>query len=67
MNNFIFQLAVFAFIAFSFLLLISVPVVFAYPGASAASFTKTKTTLFSGIGLWFFLVFLIGILNSFVV
>nr|YP_009519225.1 photosystem II protein Z [Caulerpa verticillata]AYC65167.1 photosystem II protein Z [Caulerpa verticillata] len=65
MTNFLFQLAVFAFIAFSFLLLVSVPVVFAYPGGWTQ--TQTKNTLFSGVGIWFFLVFLIGILNSFVV
>ncbi|MFY2490914.1 photosystem II reaction center protein PsbZ [Escherichia coli] len=63
--NFLFQFAVFAFIGFSFLLLISVPVVFAYPGAGG--WTELKTPLFSGLGLWFLLVLVIGILNSFVV
>nr|YP_009514411.1 photosystem II reaction center protein Z [Caulerpa lentillifera]AXG75817.1 photosystem II reaction center protein Z [Caulerpa lentillifera]QKS32323.1 photosystem II reaction center protein Z [Caulerpa lentillifera]QUV75650.1 photosystem II subunit Z [Caulerpa lentillifera] len=63
--NLLFQLAVFAFIGFSFLLLISVPVVFAYPGGWTE--TKLKTPLFSGLGLWFLLVLIIGILNSFVV
>ena len=65
--NLLFQLAVFSFIIFSFLLVIGVPVVFAYGDSSALSWTKNKTTLFTGIGLWFLLVFVVGILNSFVV
>nr|AYC63926.1 photosystem II protein Z [Flabellia petiolata] len=63
--NLLFQLAVFSLIAFSFLLVIGVPVVFA--GSSTLGWTENKTTLFSAIGLWFLLVFLVGILNSFVV
>lgn len=63
--NLFFQLAVFSFIAFSFLLLIGVPVVFA--DSSSLGWNENKTTLFTGIGLWFLLVFAVGILNSFVV
>ena len=65
----LFQFAVFAFIVFSLLLMVGVPVVFAssYPEGEGWNESKNKTTLFSGIGVWFFLVFLIGILNSFVV
>lgn len=59
----IFQLALFAFIVVSFLLVIGVPVVFATPDG----WSENKGTVFSGIGLWFLLVFLVGILNSFVV
>ena len=59
----IFQLTTFAFIALSFLLVISVPVVFALPDG----WTQNKNTVFSGVGLWFFLVFAVGVLNSFVV
>jgi photosystem II PsbZ protein len=59
----LFQLSVFAFIAVSFLLVIGVPVVLATP----EGWTDNKRTLFSGIGLWFLLVFAVGILNSFVV
>nr|YP_009105137.1 Z protein of photosystem II [Edaphochlorella mirabilis]AIT93761.1 Z protein of photosystem II [Edaphochlorella mirabilis] len=59
----IFQLAVFALIGVSFLLTIGVPVAF----ASADGWTQNKGSIFSGVGLWFFLVFAVGILNSFVV
>nr|YP_010502295.1 photosystem II reaction center protein Z [Caulerpa taxifolia]UXC96708.1 photosystem II reaction center protein Z [Caulerpa taxifolia] len=63
--NLLFQFAIFAFIGFSFLLLIGVPVVFASPGGWTEA--KLKTPLFSGLGVWFLLVFIIGIFNSFVV
>ena len=59
----IFQLSLFALIAVSFLLLIGVPVTFASPNG----WTENKGTIFSGVGLWFLLVFTVGILNSFVV
>jgi photosystem II PsbZ protein len=59
----LFQLAVFALIAVSFLLVIGVPVVFATP----EGWVDNKGTVFSVIGLWFLLVFAVGILNSFVV
>lgn len=69
--NLLFQFAVFSFIAFSFLLVIGVPVVLATAQSDAASLewndTQNKTTLFTGIGLWFLLVLTVGILNSFVV
>nr|AIT94595.1 Z protein of photosystem II [Chlorosarcina brevispinosa] len=59
----LFQLALFAFIGLSFLLVIGVPVVFASPDG----WTENKRTVFSGLGLWVLLVFAVGILNSFVV
>ena len=59
----IFQLALFALILVSFLLVIGVPVVFATPDG----WGQNKGTVFSGIGIWFLLVFAVGILNSFVV
>lgn len=59
----IFQLTLFALIAVSFLLVIGVPVAFASPNG----WTQNKGTVFSGLGLWIFLVFAVGILNSFVV
>jgi photosystem II PsbZ protein len=59
----IFQLSLFAFVATSFLLVIAVPVTFASPNG----WVENKGTIFSGVGLWFFLVFAVGILNSFVV
>ena len=59
----LFQLATFSLVAVSFLLVVGVPVAFAYPDG----WSENKKTVFSGIGLWIFLVFLVGILNSFVV
>lgn len=59
----IFQLSVFALISLSFLLVVGVPVAFAYPNG----WSENKGTIFSGVGLWFILVFVVGILNSFVV
>nr|BAR93458.1 photosystem II protein Z [Ceratozamia hildae] len=57
-----FQLAVFALIAISFLLVIGVPVVLASPDGWSSS----KNVLFSGASLWIGSVFLVGILNSFI-
>jgi len=59
----IFQLIVFALIALSFLLVVSVPVAF----AAADGWSQNKSLVLSGTGLWFILVFIVGILNSFVV
>nr|UCS09583.1 photosystem II protein Z [Dictamnus dasycarpus] len=58
--NIAFQLAVFALIATSSILLISVPVVFASPDG----WSSNKNVVFSGTSLWIGLVFLVGILNS---
>jgi photosystem II PsbZ protein len=55
-----FQLAVFALIATSLVLLISVPVVF----ASSDGWSSNKNVVFSGTSLWIGLVFLVAILNS---
>lgn len=55
-----FQLAVFALIATSLILLISVPVVF----ASSDGWSSNKNVVFSGTSLWIGLVFLVAILNS---
>lgn len=55
-----FQLAVFALIATSSILLISVPVVF----ASSDGWSSNKNIVFSGTSLWIGLVFLVAILNS---
>nr|YP_009870702.1 photosystem II protein Z [Medinilla magnifica]QKS31785.1 photosystem II protein Z [Medinilla magnifica] len=55
-----FQLAVFALIATSLILLISVPVVFASPDG----WSSNKNVVFSGTSLWIGLVFLVAILNS---
>nr|YP_010760497.1 photosystem II protein Z [Cuscuta polyanthemos]WEY30504.1 photosystem II protein Z [Cuscuta polyanthemos] len=55
-----FQLVIFSFIVTSFILLISVPVVFASPDG----WSSQKKFLFSGTALWIGLVFLVAILNS---
>jgi len=59
----LFQLALFALVALSFLLIIGVPVVFASP----EGWTENKGVVFSGLGAWMLLVFVVGVLNSFVV
>nr|QXI85272.1 photosystem II protein Z [Gentiana crassuloides] len=56
----VFQLAVFALIIISSILLISVPVVFVSPDG----WLNNKKVIFSGTSLWVGLVFLVGILNS---
>ena len=59
----IFQLATFALIFVSFGLVVGVPVSLALPDG----WSSAKGTVYSGLGLWFALVFLVGILNSFVI
>lgn len=59
----LFQLATFALVALSFLLVVGVPVAFAYP----EGWSGNKRIVFSGIGLWIFLVFSVGVLSSFAV
>jgi photosystem II PsbZ protein len=59
---FIFQLALFALVVLSFLMIVGVPVVFASP----EGWTSSKRFIFSGVSAWVLLVFLVGILNSFV-
>nr|YP_009518892.1 photosystem II protein Z [Boodleopsis pusilla]AYC64879.1 photosystem II protein Z [Boodleopsis pusilla] len=63
--NLLFQLALFSFIGFSFLLVIGVPVVFA--NGNSLEWKDSKTTIFTGLGLWLFFVLVVGLLNSFVV
>ena len=59
----ILQLALFALIVVSFALVVGVPVVFASPNG----WTENKSFVFSGLSVWFLLVFAVGIFNSFVV
>lgn len=59
----LFQLATFALVGLSFLLVVGVPVAFAYPEGWA----ENKRIVFSGVGLWLILVFSVGILSSFAV
>lgn len=57
-----FQFALFALVLLSFVLVVGVPVVLASPDGWSVS----KNTVFSGVSLWIGLVFLVGILNSFI-
>nr|YP_010044990.1 photosystem II protein Z [Blidingia minima]QPF96255.1 photosystem II protein Z [Blidingia minima]QUX32863.1 photosystem II reaction center protein Z [Blidingia minima] len=59
----IFQLTLLAFVAVSFLLVVGVPVIFALPNG----WTERKNVVFSGVSVWFILVFAVGLLNSFIV
>ena len=60
---FIFQLALFVLITLSFVLVVGVPVAF----ASFEGWSKNKSWVLSRTRLWFLLVFIVGVLNSFVV
>nr|QBX97783.1 Z protein of photosystem II [Chloroparvula sp. RCC696]QBX97922.1 Z protein of photosystem II [Chloroparvula sp. RCC999]QBX98339.1 Z protein of photosystem II [Chloroparvula sp. RCC4572] len=61
--TYLFQASVFALIALSFALVVGVPYTFALPNG----WVNNRSFVFSGVGLWFLLVFAVGILNSFVV
>jgi photosystem II PsbZ protein len=58
-----FQLVCCALIALSFLLTIGIPVSFALP----EDLSKYKSFILYGVGCWFVLIALIGILHSFVI
>lgn len=59
----ILQITLLALVLVSFALVVGVPVAFASPNG----WTENKGAVFSGLSLWFFLVFAVGIINSFVV
>lgn len=59
----ILQLSLFALILVSFALVVGVPVVFASPNG----WTENKSVVFSGLSVWLFLVFAVGVFNSFVI
>ena len=58
-----FQIVLLVLVSLSFFLVISVPVAFASP----EGWSQNKNLVLTGTRLWFFLVFTVGILNSFVV
>jgi photosystem II PsbZ protein len=58
----LFQFAVFSLIAVSFAMVVGVPVAFASPNG----WTSNKNLVFSGAAIWTFLIFSVGLLNSFV-
>jgi photosystem II PsbZ protein len=60
---FIFQIIIFALITLSFVLVVAVPVVFADP----RKLYQYKGLVLSRTSIWFLLVFVVGVLNSFVV
>lgn len=59
----ILQIALLGLILVSFGLVVGVPVVFASPNG----WTENKGVVFSGLSLWFLLVFAVGVFNSFAV
>lgn len=59
----ILQLALTALVLVSFGLVVGVPTIFASPNG----WTENKNVVFSGVSVWFVLVFLVGIFNSFVI
>ena len=58
-----FQLSLLALIAFSFLMVVAVPVVF----ASSNGWNENKNFILFGAATWAVLVFLVGSLNSLVI
>jgi photosystem II PsbZ protein len=59
----IFQAALVALVALSFVMVVGVPVAYATP----QNWNESKKLLWIGSGVWFALVFLVGLLNFFVV
>lgn len=59
----LFQLALAALVALSFVLVVAVPVAYASP----QNWEQSKRLIFLGSGLWVVLVLLVGGLNYFVV
>ncbi|MBD6616719.1 photosystem II reaction center protein PsbZ [Komarekiella sp. 'clone 1'] len=59
----IFQIALIGLVALSFVLVVGVPVAYATP----QNWNESKKLLWLGSGVWIGLVFLVGLLNFFVV
>lgn len=59
----LFQIALFALVAMSFVMVVGVPVAYASP----QNWDQSKRLLWVGSGLWIVLVLLVAVLNSFVV
>jgi photosystem II PsbZ protein len=58
----LFQIALFALVALSFLMVVGVPVAYASP----QNWEQSKSFLYVGSGLWVILVIAVGVLNFFV-
>jgi len=61
--NIIFQFALIGLVLLSFVLVVGVPVAYATP----QNWVESKKLLWLGSGVWIGLVFLVGLLNFFVV
>ena len=59
----ILQIALLGLVLVSFALVVGVPVVFASPNG----WTENKGVVFSGLSVWFLLVFAVGVFSSFAV
>jgi photosystem II PsbZ protein len=60
---FVFDLALFALVLLSFVMIVGVPVAYAAP----QNWDRSKSLLFIGSGAWALLVILVGVLNFLVV
>jgi photosystem II PsbZ protein len=60
---FVFDLALFALVLLSFVMIVGVPVAYAAP----QNWERSKSLLFIGSGVWAALVVLVGVLNFLVV
>jgi photosystem II PsbZ protein len=60
---FVFDLALFALVLLSFVMIVGVPVAYAAP----QNWDRSKNLLFLGSGAWALLVVLVGVLNFLVV
>jgi len=58
----ILQIALLGLVLVSFALVVGVPVVFASPNG----WTENKGVVFSGLSVWFLLVFAVGVFKSFI-
>ncbi|AFY76302.1 photosystem II core protein PsbZ [Pleurocapsa sp. PCC 7327] len=61
--TFLFQIALLALVAFSFVMVIGVPVAYASP----QNWDQSKPLLFVGSAIWVVLVILVAVLNFFVI
>ncbi|MBJ7900948.1 MAG: photosystem II reaction center protein PsbZ [Cyanobacteria bacterium RI_101] len=59
----VFQVALVALVAFSFLMVVGVPVAYASP----QNWDQSKPLLYLGSGIWAILVILVAVLNFFVI
>lgn len=63
MLSILFQVVLLALVLLSFLMVVGVPVAYASP----QNWNQSKALIYVGSGLWFLLVFAVGVLNFLVV